>query len=758
MFAVDGPGMALEHICSAPIFANVLAMASIPAVPSARHAESCLMLSECGVLALVSAESVGDRTQLRLAEQSRVATDGEGRSSPRLLRKLAVDPLARAAAAVSWLEYIEITLLGQNRGAGSRLSGRRQHIQVGGAICDAAFLAPSQSETQRILLVAAVMDGQQQSVCLHLYETWAHAACDTSTLVAKLPLPFDMAMPVHLVPLPAFPEHFMLLTENEAVLVSALQVLSGDIHLHRQQLPRPDGGDCDLVRSFCVAGTMPIVNSAADEDYHRLRAPLRSPRSGQHVPASPVQPRLAREAQKVYISMQSGVLLRACVAPRPFIALEQIAPVEATRLALGDVMLFLGHHAAHPGSPAGSDAPLAHDHLFISGDCTDNVIVHVTAPSTNDTCHDEPVERMGGGGAEQAPVAPTMRLRSVLADHSPAVDCVLQQDAMYMTYRRAPHGAVQQIQFGHATWLGGVLVEAVGDDSRPTTSPVTRAWSLELHRPTEVDDALRAPCMTDPISCVVLQHAGTNMPVFEDVDGGWRVHEGLREVVAERHLVFAGCCGRDAHGGNTILCVFSDGADVVSLAAHDWRVAQSRCLVAAPVTHAITHGACAVAATGGGWAAVAVQPAKGVSPQETASAKQPRATLRVFRASRDGDGADGEGVLSVDIEHDVSCLRAFPVGGYIFVVVGTYEPGVRVYRVNTESEPASMELFPIDQRLRHAGDASDAFGHDVEIDGAASSAGLYPKAAVSDVYLLVSPDQSFVLAGLRSGLLAWAAV
>ncbi|KAJ2500459.1 hypothetical protein GGH96_002699 [Coemansia sp. RSA 1972] len=96
---------------------------------------------------------------------------------------------------------------------------------------------PSQSETQRVLLVVAILDNERQVYFLYLYEIWTYNNSAPS-LVAKLPLPFDIATPLRIVPLPAFPEHFVLVTERELVLASALQLLSGDIHLYSQALPR----------------------------------------------------------------------------------------------------------------------------------------------------------------------------------------------------------------------------------------------------------------------------------------------------------------------------------------------------------------------------------------------------------------------------------------------------------------------------------------------------------------------------------------
>ncbi|KAJ2337447.1 hypothetical protein GGH91_005085, partial [Coemansia sp. RSA 2671] len=120
-----------------------------------------------------------------------------------------------------------------------------------GAICDAAILAPAKAELQRVLLVAAVVDNQRQSVFLHLYESWVRPSGSPSVvLLAKLPLPFNMTTPLHIVPLPEHPECFLLVTENEVAFVSALQILSGDVYLYRQNLPQLPSGDCDLVKAF----------------------------------------------------------------------------------------------------------------------------------------------------------------------------------------------------------------------------------------------------------------------------------------------------------------------------------------------------------------------------------------------------------------------------------------------------------------------------------------------------------------------------
>ncbi|KAJ2799833.1 hypothetical protein H4R21_003412 [Coemansia helicoidea] len=312
---------------------------------------------------------------------------------------------------------------------------------------------------------------------------------------------------------------------------------------------------------------------------------------------------------------------------------------------------------------------------------------------------------------------------------------------MLTTSGRAPHGAVRETQLGHAAWLGGVLVEGGEGGPDAEAPPVTQAWLLALRTPA----GAAAPC-------VVLQHAGAATAAVEDADGSWRVHEALRRAVADRHLVFVGACGRGDNGASRVLCVFEDSAQIADIGVDAQQaLAQTRQLAAAPADCSITHGACATTRAGCAWAVVAVQPTRGANPQAAASEGRPRATLRAIRVAGSGGGDDA---ASVDLEHSVSCLRAFAVGEHVLVVAGTYEPGVCVYRIDGDSTPAALAPcgldLPLPELLLPYGR-----GDDMDVDDAPACP---DAAAVSDVYVLTAPSRSFVLAGLRNGLLAWTAM
>ncbi|KAJ1873505.1 hypothetical protein LPJ55_002253 [Coemansia sp. RSA 990] len=220
LFAINGPEMEMQRICDAPVFSKVLDI-----VFSGNSGDSdgvYIVLSSDGQLVLVDSEAIGDRRRLRVIERYSVLTQEEDGLAIRLLRKLVADPLARCVAAVSWIDFIEVSMLVWSTGQSRYPQIRNERIQIstGEAICDAAILMPSPTETQRILLLAAVMDGEKQSYFLHLYEIWTISTAShmAFSLVAKLPLPLDLATPLHIIPLPQFPEHFILITETEVVL------------------------------------------------------------------------------------------------------------------------------------------------------------------------------------------------------------------------------------------------------------------------------------------------------------------------------------------------------------------------------------------------------------------------------------------------------------------------------------------------------------------------------------------------------------
>ncbi|KAJ1865567.1 hypothetical protein LPJ78_002575 [Coemansia sp. RSA 989] len=303
LFAINGPEMEMQRICDAPVFSKVLDI-----VFSGNSGDSdgvYIVLSSDGQLVLVDSEAIGDRRRLRVIERYSVLTQEEDGLAIRLLRKLVADPLARCVAAVSWIDFIEVSMLVWSTGQSRYPQIRNERIQIstGEAICDAAILMPSPTETQRILLLAAVMDGEKQSYFLHLYEIWTISTAShmAFSLVAKLPLPLDLATPLHIIPLPQFPEHFILITETEAGRLSPGDVMAYLESEHEQ------GFDYIFLSGNCAANTIMRITT----DSNSTETDQFSPQTSDLNASAPIRwlyPVLGNQSPMLDFTLQSGTL------------------------------------------------------------------------------------------------------------------------------------------------------------------------------------------------------------------------------------------------------------------------------------------------------------------------------------------------------------------------------------------------------------------------------------------------------------------
>ncbi|KAJ2848791.1 hypothetical protein IWW36_003081 [Coemansia brasiliensis] len=736
LFAIDGPAMEMKCICDAPVFSKVLDI--IFSGNNSGLNGVYIVLSDDGQLVLVDAEAIEDKRRLKAIERYSVLTQEEDGSAVRLLRKLVADPLARCVAAVSWIDFIEISMLlwdTQNLQPSRypQISNERIQISTGEAICDAAVLIPLPTETQRILLLAAVMDGEKQSYFLHLYEIWTYSTTSNKapSLVAKLPLPLDLDTPLYIVPLPQFPEHFVLITETEVVLGSALQLLSGDIHLYRRPL-LPETQSKDLPRSACVAGTALLAHCDINEDSYG-KSLLRSPLLSRRIPAGSPHLRDTKNdrVQKLYISMQSGILLRLYAAPFPLLSLTKVEPEsvqkkdQADQPSPGDVMVYLGSESSYAKQ-------LEFDYIFLSGDCAPNTMMRITAES-NDSVE-------AGRFSPQAsdPIASTCApIRwsyPVLENQSPMVDFTLLSGMVYATSGRMSCGGIFRGQFGHSTRL---LSEVKASDEKDICA-------MELVAPLWSFYVLSGHSGGKATSCIVLQHANTNVPIIEGCDE-WKVFSPLYQIISNHHLSFIGNIT-----SNLLLCVSHDSIDIVDLTPAELGLAR---VMSAADNQVFTHGACLASASRDVWAAVAIQ-SKSLSALH-------KTLVRVFSitpsytASMDSGQVD---FAEVDVEADVSCMRLFAVGTSTILAIGTYTPELRLYRLEAGSSVAP-KVIPIqfDLPLTFAKDNCEQMGDSMSVDNIGpidSCAG----SAVSDICVLGKQDVSYVLAGLRDGHLSWKAV
>ncbi|CAG8823116.1 12416_t:CDS:2, partial [Gigaspora rosea] len=89
-----------------------------------------------------------------------------------------------------------------------QISQTKEYPQSG-IICNMAFLYPS--DKTRILLAMTVYDDLDKQISIVIYQFWAEDAPERNiTSFSKLPLRKNEPLPLHIIPLPNFPECFLL--------------------------------------------------------------------------------------------------------------------------------------------------------------------------------------------------------------------------------------------------------------------------------------------------------------------------------------------------------------------------------------------------------------------------------------------------------------------------------------------------------------------------------------------------------------------
>ncbi|KAJ2488378.1 hypothetical protein IWW37_004841 [Coemansia sp. RSA 2050] len=755
LFRVDGPGMGVTNVCSTPVYSNILDIVCLHApvnsqtqTPINEHrGELCAVLSENGVVALVRVEHFNAKGyRIRLLSETRAFIGLEDGSCLRMLRKLVVDPLSRVICLVSWIDYIEFVYLdwidSKSTGAPCPVTlDVRLNVEVGGAICDAAILTPAKAELQRMLLVAAVVDGQRQSVFLHLYESWIRPFGSPSVaLLAKLPLPFNMTTPLHIVPLPEHPECFLLVTESEVAFVSALQILSGDVYLYRQNLTQLLSGDCDLVKAFSVAGTAVVSQSQT--------AGIESPQSRRTiVPRSPLldswlyppssEARRSSEVvasqvvQKVYLTAQSGALLLATVSSRPSIVLTKVSgalqsteDVSQMRASWGNVLLFLGAEdlaaeAARPGSTA--SVPVS-DYFFASGDSLDHSVIRVTDTLTPDANADTTAETK----------APTQLVCRVLANQSPMIDFMLGSNMAYWTSGRNPGGAIHRAQFGHATCVEELI--EITDGMTEGRAVTFQLWHFTL--------PLVGPCL-------VLQRAQVAVAIAIDEETGeWQVYQALQQMLVGRCVLFIGV----VESSDSVMCVSSDCVEIwPTTELSENSPAKPLKLASTQPGEVFTHGAAVTSLQSGrSWAILGIETLVDERTEPSSLGSHSKRRQSSIRAIAIPDKLDlGElehATAEMQFAHELSCLRSFTLSDNIYVAVGTYEPRLHVLRLDTELVSMGLDL-----PLSLPGDTSKASRKD--IDWAESTVPNHASRVINDIYILCNTEACSILVGLRDGTL-----
>ncbi|CAG8443521.1 152_t:CDS:10, partial [Cetraspora pellucida] len=157
----------------------------------------------------------------------------------KLGRLVCIDPSGCLIAVAAWQNIFQLFSL--HRGSKTsfdQISQTKEYPQ-GRIICCMTFLYPS--DNTRILLAMAVHDDLDKQTSIIIYQFSAEDASERNiTPFSKLPLRKDEPLPLHLIPLPNFPECFLLVNERETCFIQAKQVISGIADFCRESLPFPE--------------------------------------------------------------------------------------------------------------------------------------------------------------------------------------------------------------------------------------------------------------------------------------------------------------------------------------------------------------------------------------------------------------------------------------------------------------------------------------------------------------------------------------
>ncbi|KAJ2662908.1 hypothetical protein IWW48_001616 [Coemansia sp. RSA 1200] len=771
----------MSMICDAPVYRNVVGLSTLATdkiqtqspTNDAGTRDVCVVATEDGHVSLVYIEELGGRCRFRQCDEIMPSNYSEQGLDymHRPLQKIISDPCSRAIGIVTWSSKFELLLFDwasidtQWESADTRPLHRcvGLHTHIGDQIFDAAILAPSDTEPQRILVVAASAARESYSnPCLGLYETWGTSNSagelrpDPSLkLLESLPFSMDTRMPLYLIALPAFPECFLLLMHNEVVFVSSSQILSGDVFLHRVRLPETSDNSSYSVMSFCVAGTAFIYdkdrynsgcNTFQSSDDAVVGGSLakdpKSPRS----PASfgKRSPHLSDPmlVQKLYLTTEAGQLFRVYVSSKPFI---DIAVVSADSLETGyrapSHPLTVGNTLLYLGSDGESEAPV--DRLFANGDCDDHSIIRVS-------------EHLDESSSVQTRPVVRQQMTSVLENHCPVTSIVLRQDSAYWTSGRGAAGYVQQAQFGHIVQVETILDVKIDDDQVHGGQMATRLWALnniEVIGSDGKDEQLdkQRQAGDTPLSHVVLYNEWSGgVCVVENQPGDWNVDDRLAHVTSGAGIVLM-CKLVNTTARNGLLLINRHRIEIIDVSLSDENVgpidpADTNVLLSALDGEVFVHGACCHIELENTWLVAAAVYCRG---------KRSRViTFSVETSYERGFEEVENSRETIDFDSEIACIRSFAVEETAILLVGTHDCKIHTYRLDDNTDPKLVLSLNIAQ---HMGTAhrpyEDTVAEDV-IDVDIDSTHLLQMRSdwiPNDVYLLYSDNTTHILAGLRDG-------
>ncbi|CAJ0822985.1 8264_t:CDS:10 [Entrophospora sp. SA101] len=170
------------------------------------------------------------------------------------------------------------SMIGSNA-ENSRKSGRFQPIKETkeysqyGVIWQMDFLYPS--DESHILLAMIVFSEIYKQANVIIYKFWANDEPEKNILAySKLPLSEDSPLPLHLIPLPNYPECFLLINENDVCFLNANEVIVGNLDFYKERLPIADSTSSSKTINNSKTSLNPIgiamtsiSSNSGDSDY-----------------------------------------------------------------------------------------------------------------------------------------------------------------------------------------------------------------------------------------------------------------------------------------------------------------------------------------------------------------------------------------------------------------------------------------------------------------------------------------------------------
>ncbi|KAJ1957734.1 hypothetical protein GGI12_004941, partial [Dipsacomyces acuminosporus] len=480
--------------------------------------------------------------------------------------------------------------------------------------------------------------------------------------------------------------------------------------------------------------------------------------------------------QKVYICTQSGSMFQICVTNKPSITLVEVvadtAAPAGTRdtMPAGETMVYLGNL----GSLAAGGQQAVADYAFVSGDCTDHSIIRISTPG-NPEAMPQGLELGDRSGSKQLPCL-TRRIFPALTNPSPMLDFTLctstplsgtdhQHPAVaamttaYWTSGRLSMGAIHKAQFGRAVEVEQFLDTSYAHDPFiGTAGAISKLWCFQSALSIDGHTNGTMHSKVSPAQLFVIKQAESCLPFVLRQDE-WQVFDPLLEYLSGRRPIFLDSLS----SGSQLLYVDSCSASILTI--RSGKVSVERELFSAGVGQVFTHGAYTESPNGSQWAILAVcatfedKIGCGSQAYRKSAIRITDAAASTSSASNDHDTRmlEEHGPVELRFEHEVSALKAFTLGASVYIAIGTYEPRLYVYRLES-----AVSIVPvIDMHVGDVPKSSETFrtnASSMDMDGVDERTDVGSSRIINDICMLYSQKRSFILLGLRTGSLVHIAI